>query len=168
MWATVFGSSKASRDGSLYRDSVKIGSFLVEQGYGIKCGGYGGVMEGVSVGAKMASGVCHGVGLVFFESRRERNIYLSSFEVAQTLTQRVEKLVEDSSLFVVLEGDIGTFNELFFVWCLKYTKIREDIRICVVGECFEELKGISSIDKSNFKMIEFYKDADEFKEKFYR
>lgn len=167
MWATVFGSSKASRDSQLYADSVEMGSFLAESGYSLKCGGYGGVMEGVSVGARNAGGLCHGIGLEFFESKRERNQNLSSIEVALTLIERVGKLVDESSLFVALEGDIGTFNELFFVWCLKYTTIRDDIRICAVGECFEGLKGLSSIDEKNFKMIEFYKDVDEFKEKFH-
>ncbi|MFP4331900.1 MAG: LOG family protein [Campylobacterales bacterium] len=163
MWATVFGSSKASRDSELYRDSVEVGSFLVESGYNIKCGGYGGVMEGVSVGVKNSGGGCHGIGLEFFEAKRERNIHLSSVEVTLTLIQRVEKLVDDSSLFVVLEGDIGTLNELFFVWCLRYTTIRDDIRICVIGECFEGLRSLKNIDGANFDFLEFYKSVDEFK-----
>ncbi len=51
---TVFGSSMAPAGDELYRSAERLGRMLAERGARVASGGYGGVMEAVSRGARAA------------------------------------------------------------------------------------------------------------------
>ena len=48
----VFGASVSLPGDQLYEQGVRCGRLLAEAGFGVATGGYAGVMEAVSLGAK--------------------------------------------------------------------------------------------------------------------
>ncbi len=156
---TTFGASQISKEAKEYEEGVRLGAFLANRGFVVKCGGYGGLMEAVSLGVREAQGECIGITLQAFESRRFANLNLSQKIVAKSLYERLELLIEGSELFVAQKGSVGTLNEIFMVAALKYSGLKPDIRICLLGkeylafECFDE----------NFKrVVEFYPTLEAF------
>ena len=162
--ATTFGASRV--DGlKLYEEGVELGKFLASRGYIVKCGGYGGLMEAVSKGVREAGGEVIGITLKYFDEIRPKNPYLSKRIQAKDLFERLKLLIEGSELFVVQKGSIGTLNELFMVWALKYG-MGLDFRICVIGDVYNELKSCAFIPKERLGDIEIYKSLNEFKNSF--
>ncbi len=163
-YATTFGASKVySQD--LYKEGVELGRFLAEKGYVVKCGGYLGLMEAVSRGVREAKGEIIGIGLKEFENMRDINRYLTKKIIAADLFERLRLLIEDSELFVVQSGSIGTLNELFTVWALKYS-LGKTFRVCLMGEQYQFLKTCEFIPKDELRYLEFYKTLKEFKASF--
>ncbi len=163
-YATTFGASNVI-DKNLYQEGVELGEFLVKQGYTVKCGGYQGLMEAVSKGVKKANGKVVGVRLKDFEDLRQDNIYLTEKIVAKDIFERLKILTQDSELFVVQNGSIGTLNELFTVWALKYS-LKRNIRICLIGKNYLSIKNCPFIPQDTIKLLEFYKTLNDFKSMF--
>ncbi len=163
-YATTFGSS-TSVDDKLYSEGVELGKFLAGLGYTVKCGGYLGLMEAVSRGVREAGGKVIGICLEAFEALRQNNPYLTEKIVARDLFERLKLLIEGSELFVVQKGSIGTLNELFMVWALKYS-LGFKFRIALIGEHYNELKECQFIDPHTLAHLEFYSTLEEFKESF--
>ncbi len=162
--ATTFGASKVDNP-DLYEEGVELGKFLASRGYIVKCGGYGGLMEAVSRGVRAAGGEVIGITLKYFDEIRPKNPYLTKRIQAKDLFERLKLLIEGSELFVVQKGSIGTLNELFMVWALKYG-LGLNFRICVIGDVYEELKSCAFIPKERLGEIELYKNLNEFKNSF--
>ncbi len=162
--ATTFGASKVESH-KLYNEGVELGKFLAKQGYTVKCGGYQGLMEAVSKGVKEAGGTVIGIRLKHFESLRQDNPYLDIKIVAKDLFDRIRLLTLDSELFVVQQGSIGTLNELFSVWALKYS-LGEKFRICLIGKSYSYLYNCPFIPQETLKHLEIYGTLDEFKRSF--
>ena len=64
---TVFGSSRPREDHADYEQARLLGRALAEAGFAVCSGGYGGVMEAASRGAKEAGGKTYGVTAEFFK-----------------------------------------------------------------------------------------------------
>ena len=160
--ATTFGASEVINK-EIYNEGVELGKFLAQNGYSVKCGGYGGLMEAVSRGVREANGEVIGITLKDFDEIRPKNPYLTKKIQAKDLFERLKLLIEGSKLFIVQKGSIGTLNELFMVWALKYG-LKRDFRICLIG--YEELKNCTFIPQQRLKEIEIYKNLDEFKRAF--
>ena len=162
--ATTFGASKV-KDKKLYEEGVELGRFLAKLGYTVKCGGYQGLMEAVSKGAKEAGGTVIGIRLKHFENLRQDNPYLDVKIVAKDLFERIKLLTLDSELFVVQSGSIGTLNELFCVWTLKYS-LGETFRVCLIGKNYKYLYNCPFIPQETLKHLEIYETLEEFKKTF--
>src|SRR5262245_9315391 len=114
----VFGSSTASRDSTHYRQALALGEALARRGATVRCGGYDGVMEAVSAGARGAGGKVVGCTLAWFRENRSPNSQLSEVVEADDLAGRIESLLSGTRAAIVLHGGVGTLNELFWVWTL--------------------------------------------------
>jgi predicted Rossmann-fold nucleotide-binding protein len=66
---TVFGSSRPREGDAQYAQARELGAALAEKGIIVCSGGYGGVMEAVSRGAKEAGGRTLAVTAQFFKGR---------------------------------------------------------------------------------------------------
>ncbi len=152
-FATTFGASKIAPDSKEYREGIALGRFLARLGYGVKCGGYGGLMEAVSKGVFEARGECIGIGLRDFEPLRAQNPYLTKKIVANSLYERLELLIEGSELFIAQKGSIGTLNEIFMVAALKYGGLKPHIRIVLLGKEYREY---NCFDENFLQVVEFY------------
>ena len=58
---TVFGSSRPKAGDAEYEEARELGKLLAKRGFAVCSGGFGGVMEGVSRGAKEGGGKNHEV-----------------------------------------------------------------------------------------------------------
>ena len=118
---TVFGSSSPVEGSPEFIQSERLGFLLANENLSIVSGGYCGTMEGVSKGAASArnSNVTIEGVLVpsqFPDRGREGNPYLTKRYYADTLIERVGRLIHSSEVFIVLPGSIGSMAELVAVW----------------------------------------------------
>jgi len=113
----VFGSADPSEGDPLYELARRVGGLLVDAGYGVVTGGYGGVMEGASRGAAEAGGAAVGVTCAVF-SGREPNRFLTERRETADLVARTGALIDAACGYIVLHGKSGTLSELTLVWAL--------------------------------------------------
>lgn len=113
----VFGSSEPRPGSEAYEVARHVGRLLAEAGYGVINGGYGGVMEGASRGAREAGGRVLGITCDNF-GRGPGNRYLTEERREPDLYQRTRSLIEVSSAYIILPGKAGTLAETAFLWAL--------------------------------------------------
>ncbi len=111
---TVFGSSRPKENDSEYEQARELGWALAEKGFIVCSGGYGGVMEAVSRGAKDAGGRTLAVTADFFEAKANR--WVDDEVRVRTWQQRLFKLVRFGRGYVACKGGTGTLVELAVVW----------------------------------------------------
>ena len=123
-------------------------------------------MEAVSLGVKDAGGHCVGITLAAFETKRPQNPHLGEKQVAADLFERVAALISGSELFVVQHGSLGTLNELFLVWTLKYAGLAEGIRIVLLGTRWRQLEMLAPlIQQEQLGLIERYDSLEAWQDK---
>jgi len=130
----VFGSSETAPGEALYEEARTLGALLGERGCIVVTGGYGGVMEAASRGAREAGG--QAVGVVcdgWTERGRTPNVYLSQRVGTPDLHARTQALVERADAFVVLPGKSGTLAELTLLWALHRAEALQDRPIVLLG-----------------------------------
>lgn len=111
---TVFGSSRPSEGHPHYELALELGAQLASQGFIVCSGGYGGVMEAVSRGAKQEGGHTIGIIAEFFSSHA--NGWLDEVISVKTWQKRLFALIEQGSGYVACPGGTGTLVELSVVW----------------------------------------------------
>ena len=116
----VFGSSQVLPGSAEYEEGMLAGALLASQGWAVCTGGYGGVMEAVSRGAKKAGGRVLGVTSRIF-GNRAGNRFLDEEVHTDTLVERVRTMIELGHGYLALKGGIGTLTEISLVWCLLQT-----------------------------------------------
>jgi uncharacterized protein (TIGR00730 family) len=108
---TVFGSSAPKPGEEEYETARELGSLLARNGFVLKNGGYAGTMEAGAKGTVEESGTAIGVTLASYNSGKG-NRYLSRELIAVDLFDRLKKLIEESSAYVILPGSTGTLAEI--------------------------------------------------------
>jgi uncharacterized protein (TIGR00725 family) len=134
----VFGASLSSPGDGHYEAAVRCGRLLAEAGFGVATGGYSGLMEAVSLGAKEAGG--HVIGVTapsVFPDRATANSHLSTETPATSLVERIGILADSTSGSIALWGSLGTAAELIVAWNLAYVAPFSDLvpkPVIAVGE----------------------------------
>jgi uncharacterized protein (TIGR00725 family) len=126
---TVFGSSRPREGEADYQQARALGKALAAGGFAVCSGGYGGVMEAASRGAKEAGGKTYGVTAEFF--RNQANAWIDVEVRKQTWQERLFALIEMGDGFVVCKGGTGTLVELAVVWEML-NKSAMEAKPCVV------------------------------------
>jgi uncharacterized protein (TIGR00730 family) len=103
-----------------YEEGKLAGALLASHGWTVCTGGYGGVMEAVSRGAKKAGGRVLGVTSRIF-GLRAGNRFLDEEVHTDTLVERVRTMIELGHGYLALKGGIGTLAEISLVWSLLQT-----------------------------------------------
>jgi len=129
---TVFGSSRPRDNDPDYREALLLGRRLAEAGFSICSGGYGGVMEAVSRGAKDAGAKTYGVTAEFFE--RKANQWIDEEIRMQTWQERLFELVRRADGFVACKGGTGTLVELAVVWEMLNKSVIAGKPMVVLGD----------------------------------
>ncbi len=111
----VFGSSTAAPGDPDWQNAMAVGHGVASRGLPVITGGYGGVMEAASHGARMGGGETVGVTCALWRGRRP-NPYLSLEIEEPDLFTRTARLFALSRGFVVLGGGAGTLAELALLW----------------------------------------------------
>ena len=112
---TVFGSSRPREGDADYEDARILGRSLAKHGFSVCSGGYGGVMEAVSRGAKEAGGKTSGVTADFFTAAK-LNPWIDVEVRMKTWEERLFELIRRADGFVACKGGTGTLVELAVVW----------------------------------------------------
>lgn len=143
-YATFFGGAMNDTTTKEYQDSTYIGHLLAIRGYQVKNGGYRGLMEAVSFGVKLSSRMSKAIGYTCksFGSTKG-NQYLDEVIECEDIFDRLRGLINESEVFVVQKGGIGTLAELFLTLDIV-RKVKNPPTIYLIGE--EHKKLINSLD----------------------
>jgi uncharacterized protein (TIGR00730 family) len=112
---TVFGSSRPREGDAGYEEARVLGRALAKHGFAVCSGGYGGVMEAVSRGAKETGGKTYGVTAEFFRAAK-LNPWIDVEVRMKTWEERLFELIRMAHGFVACKGGTGTLVELAVVW----------------------------------------------------
>ena len=89
----VFGSSQPKTGTNRYEEARLLGKAIAEAGWSVISGGYRGVMEAASRGAKEAGGTTIGVTTAFFDKKGLKpNPYVDTEIKTKTYADRLLKL----------------------------------------------------------------------------
>jgi uncharacterized protein (TIGR00725 family) len=111
---TVFGSSRPRENDADYQEAFQLGCALGKAGFDVCTGGYGGVMEAVSRGAKTLGAMTYGVTAEFFTARA--NAWIDREIRMEDWQQRLFELIRIGDGFVACKGGTGTLAEIAVVW----------------------------------------------------
>jgi uncharacterized protein (TIGR00730 family) len=132
---TVFGSSRPREGDSHYTLAHSLGRALATQGFTLCSGGYGGVMEAVSRGAKEAGGRTLGITAQFFKSRANR--WIDEEVQMKTWQDRLFALIERARGFVTCPGGTGTLVEFAVVWEMLNKRALAGKPLVVLGDFWQ-------------------------------
>jgi uncharacterized protein (TIGR00730 family) len=133
---TVFGSSRPREGDADYEEARTLGRALVKHGFSVCTGGYDGVMEAVSRGAKEAGGKTYGVTADFFKSAK-LNAWVDEEVRMKTWEERLFELIRRADAFVACKGGTGTLVELAVVWEMLNKSVMTGKPFAVLGEFWE-------------------------------
>jgi len=134
---TVFGSSRPREGDAEYEQARELGKQLARRGLAVCTGGYGGVMEGASRGAKDEGGTTYGVTAEFF--KRAANEWVDSEVRVKTWEERLFELIRLADGYAVCKGGTGTLVELAVVWEMLNKSVMSGKPIAVVGDFWQPI-----------------------------
>jgi len=129
---TVFGSSRPKESDPDYADARALGRALAESGFAVCSGGYAGVMEAVSRGAKDAGGKTYAVTAEFFSAKT--NSWVDVEVRMKTWEERLFELIRLGDGFVACKGGTGTLVELAVVWEMLNKSVMTGKPFAVLGQ----------------------------------
>lgn len=132
---TIFGGSRCDENSPEYREAREIGGRLAEAGFTICTGGYLGVMEAASRGAREKGGRV--LGIVMNQFKSEPNRYLTDKVASNHFYERLQNLITRSVGFVAMRGGMGTVTEVSLVWNKLQTRVLEKRPLVLVGDCWK-------------------------------
>jgi uncharacterized protein (TIGR00725 family) len=131
---TIFGGSKCTDSDPEYRQAHRAGELLARAGFTICTGGYLGVMEAASRGAREAGGRVLGVVMNQFKS--EPNRFLTDKVATPHFYDRLQQLITRSVGFIAVRGGMGTVTELSLVWNKIQTRVIAPRPLVLLGDCW--------------------------------
>lgn len=134
---TIFGGAKCGESDIEYAQARRVGELLADAGYTICTGGYLGVMEAASRGAREAGGRVFGI--VMNQFKGEPNRYLTDKVATDHFYDRLQNLITRSVGFVALRGGMGTVTEVSLVWNKLQTRVLDRRPIVLVGDCWRDV-----------------------------
>jgi len=132
---TVFGSSRPRPGTAHYAEAQALGTALAAAGFAVCSGGYGGVMEAVSRGAKEAGGHTLAVTAKFFRVRA--NKWVDEEIRVDTWQDRLFALIDHGHGFVACPGGTGTLVEFAVVWEMLNKGAMKSKPLVALGEFWQ-------------------------------
>ena len=134
---TIFGGSKCTENSPEYLQAKELGARLAEAGFTICTGGYLGVMEAASRGAREKGGRVFGI--VMNQFKGEPNRYLTDKVATDHFYDRLQNLITRSVGFVALRGGMGTVTEISLVWNKLQTRVLNKRPLVLLGDCWKDV-----------------------------
>lgn len=160
---TIFGGSKCNESSEEYKQAREIGGLLAEAGFTICTGGYLGVMEAASRGAREKGGRV--LGIVMNQFKSEPNRYLTDKVATDHFYDRLQNLITRSVGFVALRGGMGTVTEIALVWNKLQTRVLDRRPLVLVGDCWrkvvENWQECLVVSSSDILYLDFAATAEE-------
>ena len=159
---TIFGGSKCREDSQEYREAKQLGARLAEEGFTICTGGYLGIMEAASRGAREKGGRV--LGIVMNQFKSEPNRYLTDKVATDHFYDRLQNLITRSLGFVAFRGGMGTVTEISLVWNKLTTGVIGKRPLVLVGECWkpvvEAWQANLVVSDNDISFLDFASNAD--------
>ena len=158
MIVTVFGTGSPTKEA--YDEAYNLGKLLAKKGHVLKNGGYAGTMEAAAKGCKEENGTSIGVCIDGHEISRDSdapNKYLTKVIITKSINDRIKELLR-TDIIIVLEGKIGTLEELLVAWVeslYKDAKGEKTTPIYIIGEKNKKL--LDFLKTNNFIKPEYFK-----------
>jgi uncharacterized protein (TIGR00725 family) len=140
---SIFGSSRPRPGDEEYIMAYEVGLELARAGFVVCTGGYAGIMEAASKGAKDAGGRTLGVISDVFPEKKP-NQWVDEVIVADSLVNRLLKLMTLGEAYVVLKGGTGTLLEFAAVWEFMNKRLMQEKPIVLVGSFWSGVVGTLS------------------------
>ncbi len=160
---TIFGGSKCGENSPEYKEAKELGGRLAEAGFTICTGGYLGIMEAASRGAREKGGRVFGI--VMNQFKGEPNRFLTDKVATDHFYDRLQGLIARSVGFVALRGGMGTVTEISLVWNKLQTRVIENRPLVLLGDCWREVVNCWQenlvVSDSDVKFLDFAHDAEE-------
>ena len=160
---TIFGGSKCGPNSPEYKEAKELGARLAEAGFTICTGGYLGIMEAASRGAREAGGRVFGIVLNQFKS--EPNRYLTDKVASDHFYDRLQNLITRSVGFVALRGGMGTVTEVSLVWNKLQTGVLDRRPLVLLGDCWQGVVNVwqenLAVSDADVALLDFAADAEE-------
>ncbi len=131
---TIFGGSRCDESCTEYEEARSVGRLLAEAGFTICTGGYLGVMEAASRGAREQGGRV--LGIVMNQFKAEPNRYLTDKVATPHFYERLQHLITRSVGFIAIRGGMGTVTELSLVWNKLQTGVIAPRPLVLLGACW--------------------------------
>ena len=159
---TVFGGSKCKEDSPEYVEAKALGARLAEAGFTICTGGYLGIMEAASRGAREKGGRV--LGIVMNQFKSEPNRFLTDKVATNHFYDRLQNLITRSVGFVALRGGMGTVTEISLVWNKLTTGVLGKRPLVLVGDCWkpvvETWKTNLVVSERDLSFLDFASNAE--------
>ncbi len=160
---TIFGGSKCTADTEEYKDARDLGGRLADAGFTICTGGYLGIMEAASRGAREKGGRVFGIVMNQFKS--EPNRYLTDKVATDHFYDRLQNLITRSVGFVAFRGGMGTVTEVSLVWNKLQTGVLARRPLVLVGDCWKAVvdswRQNLVVSRSDLDFLDFAENAAE-------
>ena len=154
---SIFGTSRAKVGDKNYELAYQLGVELAGAGFTIANGGYGGTMTASAKGASSTGGKTIGVTCSAFDSAP--NEYITRQITTETLTERLDKLIELAHAYIILAGRTGTLLEFAKVWELQNKGFISRAKpIIIMGDFWQGLLETVAIDDAG--ALSIIKKAD--------
>lgn len=154
---TIFGGSRCDETCAEYTQAHRIGELLAGAGYMICTGGYLGVMEAASRGAREKGGRV--LGIVMNQFKAEPNRYLTDKVATNHFYERLQHLITRSVGFIALRGGMGTVTEVSLVWNKLQTRVIDYRPLILLGDCWppivEAWRKHLVVSSEDVNMLEF-------------
>jgi hypothetical protein len=162
----VFGSSDPVESDPDYAAARRVGELLAHAGYMVITGGYGGVMEAASRGAREAGGQALGITARALQPLRAGpNRYLTRHLEADGLLDRTHELIDLSLGYIILPGKAGTLAELTALWALHRARLLENRPIVLLGDSWrsfiDRVRALGMLDPGQLEITHLADTPDE-------
>jgi uncharacterized protein (TIGR00725 family) len=160
---TIFGGSRCQEGSVEYAQAREVGARLAEAGFTICTGGYLGVMEAASRGAREKGGRV--LGIVMNQFKAEPNRFLTDKVASQHFYERLQNLITRSVGFIALKGGMGTITEVSLVWNKLMMSVIEPHPLVLLGDCWKPVvecwqKNLLVSDK-DVSLLDFAETAEQ-------
>lgn len=157
-----FGSAQIKEDEKIYMDAMNCSKTLSLNNFKVVTGGYSGIMEAASRGAKEGNGESIGVICNSFNGRKP-NPYLTKKIITKDLYERQKTLIEMANYFVAFEPKVGTLSEVMMIFALRKKGEKVKSPLCLIGKKWHDLMTILKkkriFEKNLLKYTFFFHDG---------
>lgn len=160
---TIFGGSRCAENAPEYREAIELGGKLAEAGFTICTGGYLGIMEAASRGAREKGGRV--LGIVMNQFKGEPNRFLTDKVATDHFYDRLQNLISRSVGFVALRGGMGTVTEISLVWNKLQTRVIDKRPLVLLGDCWNNVVASWQenlvVNDADVSWLDFAQNAEE-------